>query len=175
MFAGMVDARMKTMRKALSSLEECAGGKDDQGSWKGGLNDDSTWDDVQREADYYLKRKPEQGPLHKHLDTVFKDLKIVRKQLEAANEGLNTMRRLNGEADAGGRIDELMQKADDINWKARVTHTESYFYELLKGNEKDRANKIQSRITEMAKHRLSTSSLQALLWRKALAVSTSRK
>ena len=75
----------------------------------------------------------------------------------------------------GGRIDELMQKADAINWKAQVTHTESYFYELLKGNEKDRANKIQSRITEMAKHRLSTSSLQALLWRKALAVSTSRK
>ena len=85
------------------------------------------------------------------------------------------MCRLNGEADAGGSIDELMRKADDISSKARVTHTESYFYDLLEGNEKDRANKIQSRITDMATHRLSTSSLQALLWRKALAVSTSRK
>ena len=48
-----------------------------------------------------------------------------------------------------------------------------YFYELLEGNEKDRANKIQSRIAEMARHRLSTSSLQPHLWRMALAVSTS--
>ena len=175
MFAGMVGDRMTAMRDSLSSLEECAGGKTDRESWESGLNDDSTWEHVRREADYYLKRKQEQGPLHKHLDIAFQDLKIVRKRLEAANAGLNTMCRLNGEAGAGGSIDELMHKADDISSKARATHTESYFYHLLEGNEKDRANKIQSRITEMAKHRLSTSSLQAILWRKALAVSTSRK
>ena len=181
MFAGLVGDRTKAMRDALSSLEDCAGGKVDRGSWKGGLTDESTWDDVRREADYYLKRKQEEGPLHKHLDIVFKDLKIARKSLEAASAGLNTMCRLSGEADARGNadslareIDELTRKADRIGSEARVTHTESYFYNLLEGNEKDRANKIQSRIAEMATHRLSTSSLQALLWRKALAVSTSK-
>ena len=76
---------------------------------------------------------------------------------------------------AAGKIEKLFRKAGDVNAKARVTHTESYFYDLLVGNEKDRVTKIQSRITEMAKHRLSTSSLQALLWWKALAVSTARK
>ena len=83
---------------------------------------------------------------------------------------------LSGEADAVDSADSLarlMKKVDDISSEARIMHAEFYFYDLLEGNEKDRANKIQSRITEMVTHRLSTSSLQALLWRKALAVSTS--
>ena len=66
MFAGLVGDRMTAMRDSLSSLEECAGGKTDRESWNSGLNDDSTWEHVRREADYYLKRKQEQGPLHKH-------------------------------------------------------------------------------------------------------------
>ena len=85
---------------------------------------------------------------------------------------------LSGEADAVGSADSLarlMKKVDAISSEARITHAVFYFYDLLEGNEKDRPNKIQSqsRITEMAKHRLSTSSLQALLWRKVLAASTS--
>ena len=61
------------------------------------------------------------------------------------------MCRLNGEADAACNADSLaslMNKVDHISSDARVAHTESYFYELLEGNEKDRANKIQSRIAE---------------------------
>ena len=153
------------------------------GLWKSSLKDDSTWDDVQREAAYFLQRKPEEGPLHKHLDTAFKHLSTTRKQLQAANAGLQTMCRLMGDAETGssdgmpapGDVDKLMKNIETVNATARVTHTESYFYQLLAGNEKDRATKIQTRIAEMAKLGVSTSSLQTLLWRKALAVSTSRK
>lgn len=180
MFGKMVRERMKALQDAMGKLEQCAGGKDDQGSWKSGLKDDSTWDDVQREAQYFLQRKPEEGPLHKHLDKVFEHLNTAQSQLAAADAGLKVMRRLMGDADPGDmpaelNIEELSRKARAVEVTARITHTESYFYQLLTGNAKDRATKIQSRITEMAKHGVSTSSLQTLLWRKALAVSTARK
>ena len=72
------------MQDAVSKLEQCAGGKEDKGSWKSNLKDNSTWDDVQREAGYFLERKPEEGPLHKHLDNVFEELNSARTQLQAA-------------------------------------------------------------------------------------------
>ena len=180
----LVGERLKSMQDALSKLEQCAGGKEDKGSWKGNLKDDSTWDDVKREAGYFLERKPEEGPLHKHLDTVFQELNTARTQLEAAATGLKVLRRLSVDegADEGSgdqpeerQVAQVSSKASEIEKQARITHTESFFYKLLVGNSKDRAAKIHSRITEMAQHGVSTSSLQPLLWRKALAVSTARK
>ena len=168
------------MQDAVSKLEQCAGGKEDKGSWKGNLKDNSTWDDVQREAGYFLERKPEEGPLHKHLDNVFEELNSAREKLLAAAKGLRVTRRLGGCDDSGDQpevcqVEELASKSEKVEKQARITHTESFFYKLLLGNSKDRATKIHTRITEMAKHGVSTSSLQPLLWRKALAVSTARK
>ena len=99
-FKSLVVERKKSMQDAVSKLEQCAGGKEDKGSWKGNLKDDSTWDDVQREAGYFLERKPEQGPLQKHLDKVFAELSSARTQLEAAAGGLKVTRRLRAIATA---------------------------------------------------------------------------
>ena len=183
LFADLVGKRKNSMQDAVSKLELCAGGKDDKGSWKSNLKDDSTWDDVQREAKYFLQRKPEEGPLHKHLDKVFEELHSARTNVEAATTGLKIMHRLGSAEEAGGadspaeavQVEELSKKAKRVETQARITHTESFFFKLLTGTSKERATKIHSRITEMATHGVSTSSLQPLLWRKALAVSTARK
>ena len=165
------------MQDAVSKLEQCAGGKEDKGSWKGNLKDDSTWGRCPARS-RILEREPEEGPLHKHLDKVFEELNSARTQLEAAATGLKVTRRLRG--DSGDQledrqVEQLSSKARKVEKQARITHTESFFYKLLLGNSKDRATKIHTRITEVAKHGACTSSLQPLLWRKGLAVSTARK
>ena len=84
-FASLVGERTKSMQDAVSKLEQCAGGKENKGSWKANLKDDSTWDDVQREAGYFLERKPEEGQLHKHLDKVFEELNGARAVGSSSN------------------------------------------------------------------------------------------
>jgi hypothetical protein len=181
LFKGMVSKRIKALKTAVSMLEKWAGGKDEQGSWKSSLQEESTWDDVQREADYYLQRKEGLGPLHKFLDKLFGDLQNARSELEAADDGLQTLFRLNSGVASPAIVPAefdckpLFRRALEVETDARVTRTESYFYMLVRGNSRDRATKIQNRIAGLAENKVSTARLQVLLWRKALAVSTARK
>ena len=180
-FASMVSKDMKTMQDASNALEQWSGGKDEQGSWKSALTEQCTWEDVQREATYYLQRKPQEDPLHKSLDKLFKALETARTELVAADAGLKTMLRLSAGAGSPGAVPEkvdvsqLMATATEVEQKARVTHTESYFYAIVMSTAKDRATRIQNRIEGMALYGVSTQSLQPQLWRKALALQTARR
>ena len=95
---------------------------------------------------------------------------------------MRTMYRLSGGAHSPAAnvpddldCNKLMNKAMDVEVLARVTHTESYFYVLIKSSLPNRAAKIQNRMACLAERRVSTALLQPVLWRKVLAVSTARR
>lgn len=181
--AGAFLHALKTESAALAesatTLRDLAGGRPGGGQWKESLTSSSTWEEVAREADYYLLAKGEL--LHKSLDKITLQVRKGCDSVQAARGGLATLepwwstQPIAAETQqAVASAQSLKAEVDTLEQVGRVTHTESYLYHVICSKGRDRPDKIQNRIEKMASHGVESSQVQPHLWRKALALATSR-
>ena len=161
---------VSSMEASLAELTAIAGGKAGGGSWKGALPEDAPWTDVEREARYYFRE-----PVHKALDKLFKTLEAAKTERQKTGQALDKLL-VPGLTDARCPDKEtaLMHGCSQLEQLARRTHTEPYFLHVIWAKGSDRQQKIQGRIEKMSTHGVSSEDLQPSVWRKALALATSR-
>ncbi len=141
-------------RTAIAALAARAGGSQGGASWKAALGEQSSWEDVLREATYHLG-----STITSVLDPLF----------TAAQDAMVKYRKV--AKDVGLPGDAALEKAwADAVLQARVTGTEAFFVDVLGTCHKEQAQKkVQQRIVGMSKHQVPTSLLQPLLWERARA------
>ena len=161
-FAKQIAQNREALEKALGALDaRSRGGKEQGESWKKALTAKSTWAEVLREASYYFTSS-ETPPvaMSKVLDELFKDTDTAR------NEHEKTCALARQSVDAA-----LAKRSDEVCGRARITHVECYFLEVLTSNASagTKSTKIQSRVASMTKHKISTDELLPQIWDRAAA------
>ena len=161
-FAKRIAEDSEALEKAVEALDtRSRGGKEQGESWKKALTAESTWAEVLREASYYFTSS-ETPPvaMSKVLDQLFKDTDTARKEYE------KTCGLARQSADAA-----LAKRTDEICGRARITHGECYFLEVLTSNASagTMSTKIQNRVASMTKHKISTDELLPQIWDRAAA------
>ena len=161
-FAKQIAQGREALEKAVEALDRRSrGGKEQGESWKKALTAESTWAEVLREASYYWASS-ETPPvaMSKVLDQLFKDTATAQQEYE------KTCGLARQSADAA-----LAKRTDEVCGRARITHVECYFLEVLASNASagTKSTKIQSRVASMTKHGISTDELLPQIWDRAAA------
>jgi hypothetical protein len=168
---------------SLEQLEDVADGKPGGGSWKEKLEGEAakvSWDDVQREASYYLVG--DSGtPLHKSLDILFaklnqcrRDVELMYSDLEQAHLSSHSVGTAPSCADALVGLKDLVERTEKTTRRAEITHTESFFYEVLTSSDQDKGRKLKKRFESMSNRNITSDDIQQAIWRKVILVSSSR-
>ena len=148
----------------LTALVGKAGGKTD-GSWKIELHDDSSWEEVQREAQYHLFKH---DPTSK--EDVSLDIEQTHDKLAKAMEPMVKKEKriaglLSSEA-VPQRPEGFGKKFKDVTQLAKVTLLEIKFLKALSEAPSLRSKKLKERISSMSRHGLSLDDIQPTLWKK---------
>lgn len=147
----------------LTVLASKAGGKPD-GLWKAELKDDSSWEDVQREAQYHFFKhgQTSKEDVSHDIDKAHEKLTKVMA-LVAAKE--KRIAGLSSEA-APARPEGFGQRVKEITQLAKATLLEIKFLKAMAEAPSQRSKKIKERVTSMSRHGLSPDDIQPTLWQK---------
>ncbi len=160
------DSIMADAQSYLTELADKAGGAPGTpgGSWKAALSEDSSWEDVQREAKYHLfKHDPtSKEDVAKDIENTHNNLTKALELLEAKDE------RIKGwslEA-APARPEGFSKKIKDTTHLAKATLMEIKFLKAMSEAPGVRSKKIKERVTSMSRHHLAPEHMQPALWTK---------
>jgi hypothetical protein len=170
-----LDAALGRLSQAVGAAGEPSPGGSSRCRWKDKLSEASPWEEVEREASYHLL--PGGQHLHTILDKDFDDVIRTRDALQRAANDLTAAMITPGESSKVASTlfpADLSEKVAGVIHEAEVLHTESFFFSLLASSGPDRARKIQKRIESMSARGISSERIQPALWRKVLAVSSSK-
>ena len=169
------EAHLQAVQVATQALADVCQGKAGGGTWKGALTSASTWEDIEREAQYHLVDSDGAG-LHAKLDDLFKKMTAAQGKYDETQAELATLR-VNGggaRADADIKANVLTEQAKQVTSNAHVTHTESYFFEVLKAPAADRSRLVLRRMEQMAENEISSDDILPALWRKIMLLSSTK-
>ena len=171
-------SKREAWSRAIEKLEDIAGGKSGGGSWKEKLVAQSSWDDVQNEAGYHFVIKVDgknDRQLHEVMDDIFLELRAAKTDLENAQKYMD-------EAQVSGSgLPEtalpviLSRRMIQAQKKAEITHTESFFHEVITGHGASKSIMIQRRMESMSARAIESDSLQPAIWRKAQLLGAARR
>ena len=147
----------------LAALASKAGGKPD-GSWKAELSDDSSWEDVQREAQYHLFKhgqtsKEDTSPdIEKQFERLTKAMELV-----TAKERRIAALSLQPAPERPAGFSKSFQETVHI---AKATLLEIKFLKAMSEVPSLRSKKVKERVTSMSRHSLTPDDIQSALWKK---------
>ena len=170
--------KREALNRAIEKLEDIAGGKSPGGSWKEKLGASSTWDEVQHEAGYHLIVKVDETtsrPLHEVLDDVFLEIKAARSEYEKTCQDMFGAQISSSALPDGLLPVSLTRRIEEAQKKAEITHTESFFYDIVLKSGASRFVQVQKRMESMSQRGIESDSLQPAIWRKAQLLSASRR
>ena len=176
------EAERKQAGSADSGYREAGGhcrGQERGSRWKGKLEASSSWDDVRHEAGYHLVIKVDETitrQLHEVMDEIFLELKAARSDLENMYQDMDEAQVSDSGLPETVLPVNLSRRMTQAQKKAEITHTESFFYEIITGNQgSSKAIMIQKRMESMAARAIESDTLQPAIWRKAQLLSAARR
>jgi hypothetical protein len=153
---------LATATQAVEALEALAGGAPDGGSWRSNLADGASWEDVEREALYFLF-PPKMPTVATRLEELFGPASAVLKEMKAAAAQMGEV------PDAA-----LVARIEQAILRARVTCTESFLINVFTKEPVDRrGGKIRNRIVSMAKYGIEEDFIHPALWQRAKTAASS--
>ena len=137
---------------------------------------------MSREAEYHLVINVD-ATTTKHLHEVMDDMCL---EIRAARTELENIFQDMVEADVSGTgLSEavlpvsLSHRIAQAQSKAEITHTESFFYEMIIGKVdlegKNKSISIQKRMEFMSTREIESHTLHPAIWRKAMLISAARR
>ena len=155
---------------AIDNLEKLSKGRHNK-SWKENLSEESTYEEVEREAMYHLVDEAGQH-FHKAIDQAMTQLQTALDSWTAAMTDLANSQVSSPTIEAKLPAD-MQEKKDQAIAAAQITHTESFFFDLLTNSSSpDRARKVQHRMESMSSLGITSDAIQTQIWRKILLVSS---
>ena len=135
------------------------GGKEPESSWKAKLTEASTWDDVLREAAYFLF--PKGVPITKRLDELHVQVKKEWPEIERAKAALEAVTK----SVAPEPSTALIERKDAATALSKITGMEAHLMEALDSGSQ-RSRKLKGLVITMTKHNIAPEDLDARIWAK---------
>ena len=114
--------------------------------------------------------------LHEVMDEIFLELKAARSDLENMYQDMDEAQVSDSGLPGTVLPVNLSRRMTQALKKAEITHTESFFYEIITSNHgASKAIMIQKRMESTAARAIESDTLQPAIWRKAQLLSAARR